>query len=95
MILLGFYVVFAFNNVIDSIFYGLGKTGYMLCQSLIVNIVLYGTAFILYQTGVYQPTLESIAIMFGCGILMDKAVTITLYIYMLKKIKKESLEIDI
>ena len=94
MILLGFYVVFAFNNVIDGIFYGLGKTSYMLCQSLIVNIALYGTAFILYQTGVYQPTLESVAIMFGCGILMDKAVTITLYIYMLKKIKKESRELD-
>lgn len=94
LIMIGFYVVFAFNSVIDSMFYGLGKTNYMLYQSLIVNIVLYGTAFILYLTGVYQPTLISIALMFGCGILMDKGITLTLYFYMIKKNKFKSEDVD-
>ena len=46
LISLGFYILFAFNNVIDSIFYGIGKTNYMLFQSIIVNTLLYGTLFI-------------------------------------------------
>ncbi|MCL1953739.1 MAG: multidrug transporter, partial [Firmicutes bacterium] len=37
-----FYIIFAFNNVIDSIFYGIGKTKYMLYQTIITNIVWYG-----------------------------------------------------
>ena len=37
MISLIFYITFAFNNVIDSIFYGRGRTDLMLYQSLIVN----------------------------------------------------------
>ncbi|QKT05253.1 hypothetical protein [Mycoplasma sp. OR1901] len=38
LISIGFYITFAYNNVIDSIFYGLEKTNYMLFQSLFVNI---------------------------------------------------------
>jgi len=33
LISLGFYVVFALNNVVDSIFYGRGRTDLMLYQS--------------------------------------------------------------
>ena len=62
-----FYILFAFNNVIDSIFYGIGKSNYMLFQSIIVNTIFYGTLFILYKFGIYTPNLQLIAIMFGVG----------------------------
>ncbi len=45
LILLGFYVLYAFQNVCDSIFYGLGKTNYMLFESVVTNTIYYGTAF--------------------------------------------------
>jgi Na+-driven multidrug efflux pump len=87
IISLGFYVLFAFNNVIDSIFYGIGKTSYMLFQSVVINTVFYGTAFLLYVTGIYQPTLTLIALMFAAGIAFDSLLTFGMYVWMLKKRK--------
>ncbi|MCL2255260.1 MAG: MATE family efflux transporter [Firmicutes bacterium] len=94
LISVGFYVVFAFNHVVDSIFYGTGKTQYMLAQALITNIVYYGIAFILYLTGVFVPTLTGIALMFAIGMAFDAIVTFVLFGWMLKK-KKISLIADI
>lgn len=85
LIQLFFYITFAYNNIMDSTFYGLGKTHYMLYQSLIVNILFYGVAFILYMMGVFIPTLTSIALLFGLGIFIDMIPTVYLYIYLLKK----------
>lgn len=79
-----FYIVFAYNNIMDSTFYGVGRTDYMLWQSLIVNIIFYGAAFILFKTGVFVPTLTGIAIMFGLGMVFDFAPTTFLYIKLLK-----------
>lgn len=87
IISVGFYVLFAFNNVIDSIFYGMGKTSYMLFQSVVINTVFYGTAFILYTTGVYQPTLTKIALMFAAGTALDSVLTYGMFVWMLKKRK--------
>jgi Na+-driven multidrug efflux pump len=87
LISLGFYVLFAFNNVIDSIFYGLGKTDYMLFQSVFVNSLFYGTLFVLYVIGIYQPTLILIALMFAIGIAVDAILTMLIYIWMLRKNK--------
>ena len=74
-----FYMVFTFNNVIDSIFYGLGRTDLMLIQSLLVNILLYGSAYLLYYLGVFEPTLTSITILFGLGISFDTIITLVLF----------------
>jgi len=87
LISLSFYIVFAFNNVVDSIFYGRGRTDLMLYQSLIVNIVFYGTAFILYVVGIYVPTLTRIAVMFGFGILFDSIITFIMYVQFRKKLR--------
>ncbi|WP_026399968.1 MATE family Na+-driven efflux transporter [Acholeplasma equifetale] len=84
LVSIGFYVLFAYNNVIDSIFYGIGKTKYMLFQSVIINSVFYGTLFVLYVTGVYQPTLMLIAIMFAAGIAFDSLLTYGMFIWMLR-----------
>lgn len=95
LISLGFYVLFAFNNVIDSIFYGLGKTNYMLFQSLVINIVFYGLMFILYATGIYVPTLTKIALMFAGGTALDSVLTFFIYGWMLKKNKSNAALITI
>ena len=84
LVSVGFYVLFAYNNVIDSIFYGIGKTKYMLFQSVIINSVFYGTLFVLYVTGVYQPTLMLIAIMFAAGIAFDSLLTYGMFIWMVR-----------
>lgn len=80
-----FYIVFAYNNVVDSIFYGIGKTNYMFFQSFLVNTLFYGIFFFLHLYGLYVPSLYSIAIMFGLGILFDSIITFWLFGKMLKK----------
>ncbi len=92
IISVGFYVLFAYNNVIDSIFYGLGKTNYMLFQSLVINAVFYGTLFVLYQMGVYKPSLTLIALMFAGGTALDSLLTMGMYVWLLKKKKINPLE---
>ena len=47
LLLVGFYVLYAFQNVFDSTFYGLGKTNYMLFESVVTNTIYYGIAFVL------------------------------------------------
>lgn len=79
-----FYIIFALNNVIDSIFYGLGRTDLMLIQSLIVNFSFFGTMFILFKMGVFQPTLDKITIMFGAGMTLDSIITFIIYFYLYK-----------
>ena len=89
LLLLGFYVIFSFNNVIDSFFYGMGRTDLMLYQSLAVNITVYGTAFILFMMGIYEPTLTKIALMFGFGIAFDAVITACLFwFYYWRPLKK-------
>ena len=85
MILLGFYVAFAVQNVFDMTFYGRGKTWYMLAESVITNALYYGTFFVLYLTGVFVPTLETIALMFGFGNLFDSVISGVAYAVFLKK----------
>ena len=85
MVLFGFYVLYAIQNVFDSTFYGLGKTHYMLFESIITNTVYYGAAFILYVAGVWKPTLIGIALLFGIGNAFDTLVSLGAYCFLLKK----------
>lgn len=80
-----FYIAFAFNNVVDSIFYGIGKTQYMLFQSIVINSVFYGSMYILYIYGIYKPTLMKIALMFSFGIFLDAILTFAIFLWLLKK----------
>ena len=86
-VLLGFYVLYAFQNIFDSIFYGLGKTQYMLFESVVTNTIYYGIAFTLYLTGVWEPSLLIIALLFGIGNAFDSVVSLFAFAYLLKKEK--------
>ena len=85
ILLLGFYVLYAVQNIFDSEFYGLGKTNYLLFESLVTNIIYYGTAFILYLTGIWTPSLAGIALLFGIGNAFDSIVTGGAFVYLLRK----------
>ena len=80
-------MLFAFQNVFDATFYGLGKTNYMLFESVVTNTIYYGTAFILYVTGVWNPTLIRIALLYGIGNAFDTVVSAGAYVFLLKKRK--------
>ena len=92
MILLGFYILYAIQNVFDSTFYGLGKTNYMLFESIVTNIIYYGICFILYITKLWTPSLIGIALMFGIGNAFDSIVSFIAYKYLLNKNKINILE---
>jgi Na+-driven multidrug efflux pump len=95
LVLLGFYVLYAFQNVFDSTFYGIGKTNYMLFESIVTNCIYYGVAFILYATGIWVPTLTGIALLFGIGMAFDSLVSLGVYIFLLKKQKINILHVHI
>ena len=82
----GFYMTYIYNSTIfDSTFYGLGKTNYMLIQSLCIDGLYYGIMFILYLTGIFVPSLLGICLMFGIGMALDFIPAMIIYILMLKK----------
>jgi Na+-driven multidrug efflux pump len=85
MLLIGFYVFYAVQNVFDATFYGLGKTNYMLLESVVTNTIYYGIAFVLYMTGNWIPTLTGIALLFGIGNAFDSVVSLCAYIFLLRK----------
>ena len=87
LVLVGFYVLYAFQNVFDSIFYGLGKTNYTLFESVVTNTIYYGIAFMLYLTGVWTPSLIGIALLFGIGNAFDSVVSLGAFAFLLKKEK--------
>ena len=94
LILIGFYVLYAFQNVFDSTFYGLGKTNYMLFESVVTNTLYYGAAFILYATNVWTPSLTGIALLFGIGNAFDSIVSLIAYIFLLKKERINILRVE-
>ncbi|GEM_PF-4822095 len=74
---LGFYAVYAYSQIIDAIFIGIGKTKYNVINSLLCNIIYYGLWFILYKTNVVIMTMDMIIIMFGCGNIFHWVISIS------------------
>ena len=70
------YVLFSFNTVIDSVFYGIGKTKYLAYQSILTNGTVYLVAFMLYVLKIWQPTFDSVMALFALGILVDSFLTV-------------------
>ncbi len=85
LILLPFYILFSYNTLMDSVFYGRGRTELLAIQSIITNFSVYGTAYVLFQMDVFSPTLTSIALLFGTGIAVDSIVTFSMYRKLLKE----------
>ena len=69
------YVLFSFNTVTDSVFYGTGRTRYMAIQSAVTNGTVYLGAFALYTSGMWAPTFEGVMWLFFYGIVVDTGLT--------------------
>ena len=87
IIALVFYIIFAYNNVIDSVFYGLGRTDLILIQSLTINLVFYSIIYSFVLTNIIDISLNVIVIIFGTGILLDSIITLGIYKYTSSKNK--------
>lgn len=94
LLLVPFYVLYAVQNVFDSTFYGLGKTNYMLFESVVTNTIYYGIAFVLYVTNVWTPNLTGIALLFGIGNAFDSIVSLAAYAFLLRKEKINILKVE-
>ena len=94
MVLFGFYVLYAFQNVFDCTFYGRGKTNYMLVESVVTNSFYYGAFFVLYLNGIWKPSLIGIALMFGFGNAFDSIVSEIVYAFFLKKNRYNILRVE-
>ncbi len=69
------YMFIMLNLTADSLFYGTGRTEYMAFQSIIVNVMVFGTAFLLYKTGIWAPDYHSVLLLSGLAIMVDSFVT--------------------
>ena len=70
------YVLFCFNTVSDGVFYGVGQTKFMAYQSLLTNGTVYLVGFVLYGLDIWEPTFQSVMLLFSLGILVDSILTI-------------------
>lgn len=95
MVLFGFYILYAIQNICDATFYGLGKTHYMLFESIVTNTLYYGTAFILWKCGVWTPSLIGIALLFGIGNAFDTVVSLGAYGFLLKRQGINILDVEV
>lgn len=83
-----FYLTFIFNNIMDSTFIAKGKINYIIVQSIIINIIYYSIAFILFQTKKIQSNIYSLSLLFGIGMALDIIPTSIQYWILMKKINK-------
>ena len=72
----GFYIPYAFQQIPDNIFVGLGKTKYNFINTCIINFVYYGIWYILYTTASVTLTMNTIIMMFGFGMVASYMVSI-------------------
>ena len=70
------YVLFSFNTVMDSVFYGIGLTKYLAYQSILTNGSVYLIAFLLYLSGAWEVSFEGVMVLFSLGILVDSFLTL-------------------
>lgn len=86
------YIIFIFDNVIESYFISVGKMHHVLIQNLITNILVYLTAFVLYLCGVWVITLDSLIAVFSAGMIFSSIYTISVYIIEKLQSKKKEIE---
>lgn len=69
------YIVFSFNNAIDSLFFGTGRTSYIFYQSFLTNLLVYFIPWILYLVGILTPTYWWVLGLYISGMIVDFGLT--------------------
>lgn len=91
MILLPFYIFYAYYNIISNLLYAIGQIKYILLQSFIVNTFFNIPYFILYLKGVYEITLLNITLRFGIAMLVSTVIIYIIYFCMIKKLRNKEI----
>ena len=91
-----FYIPYAFQQIPDNIFVGLGKTKYNFINTCIINFIYYGVWYILYKTNSVTFTMTTIILMFGFGMVASYVVSIIEEkIFLRKEMKRiESVQLE-
>lgn len=76
ILLFPFYIFYAFQQIPDSIFIGVGKTKYNFISTCIVNFIYYGIWYMLYKTSIITFTMNIIIFMFGFGMVTSLMISI-------------------
>lgn len=71
-----FFIPYAFQQIPDNIFVGLGKTKYNFINTCIINFIYYGVWYILYKNESVTFTMTTIILMFGFGMVASYIVSI-------------------
>ena len=79
------YLIFIFDNTIESYFIATGKMMHVFIQTFLTNILVYLTSFILYVCKIWHPTLNDIIVVFSVGMIISSLYTISIYIYQKQK----------
>lgn len=74
-----FYLAYIPSAWIDSWFISKGKTWCLTVISAAVNLVYYGILYILFQRGVFAPSMSFIIRMFGWGMVFHLLLSVLLY----------------
>lgn len=88
--LLPCYFIFIIDSIIEAYFISTGKMHHVLIQSIITNILVYLTAFVLYACGIWIITLNSIILLFNLGVIISSLYTITVYLIEIYQTKKHT-----
>lgn len=86
LILLPFYILFLFNELMASILYGLGRTDLLAIQSLIGNVVL-GTFSVLVICGLLPLEILTITLIFGGGLAFGCFLKGLIYAWLLRRME--------
>lgn len=70
------YLLLAMTLLLNALFIGLGQTRYLAYQSMLTNLIVYGPAYLAYQLQWWAPTLTSILLLFGIGIIVGNLLTV-------------------
>ena len=76
ILLFPFYIFYAFQQIPDSIFIGVGKTKYNFISTCIVNFIYYGIWYMLYKNSIITFTMNIIIFMFGFGMVTSLMISI-------------------
>ncbi len=84
------YIIFVFDSVIEAYFLSTGKLHHILVQNLLTNIGVYLIAFVLLLCGVWQISLDSVILLFNCGVIVSSLYTILVFAFEKRRQNKQT-----
>jgi len=80
------FILFSYNTVLDSLFYGTGETIYVFYQSVGTNGIIYLIPWILFETGIIHASYWLVAGLYMAGMVVDFVLTLLFCIRLWTKI---------